>query len=63
MANGKILVLRDGETWETHYYSEPATIVEIDETDFHRLCDGEVEVVDLEREGKIISETPIKEDK
>jgi hypothetical protein len=63
MANVKILVMRDGETWETHYADEPATIVEIDEADFSRLCDGEVEIWDLERDGKIVSETPIKEDK
>ena len=28
MANVKILVMRDGETWETHYHMDSAKIVE-----------------------------------
>jgi len=61
MANVKILVLSDGSTWETFYPDSAATIVEITQEDYQRLCDGEVEVFDIDKDGKIISEKAIKE--
>lgn len=39
MATVKIIVLSDGETWET--LNEDITIMEITEEAYQRLCDGE----------------------
>ena len=61
MANVKILVLSDGETWERFYHDTEATVMEIAQGDYQRLCDGEVAIYDLGKEGKIISEKNIKE--
>ena len=61
MANVKILVMRDGETWEPHYFNDSAKIVELSEADYNRLADGETGLWELDKEGKIISEKDIKE--
>ena len=62
MANVKILVMRDGETWDIHDYNNSAKIMEIAEEDYQKLCAGEVGIYELDVDGKIISEKHIKED-
>ena len=61
MANVKILVMGDNETWETFYKEDGARVCEIAQEDYQRLCEGEVEVFDLYNEKKIIRESGIKE--